>query len=54
MHSAPSVESGDTSTRCPPTFMEDAMASGATPPSCSERPGTVGRKAGSTTPEVLL
>ena len=36
------------------TFIDDAMASGSTPPSCVARPGTVGRNAGSTTPDVLL
>ena len=52
--SAPRVERAETSTRCVPTFIDEAMASGATPPTCSARPGTVGRNAGSTTPDVLL
>ncbi len=54
MQSAPIVESGDTSTRWPPTLIADAIATGSPPPSRSIRPGTVGRNAGSTTPEVLL
>ena len=51
---APIVDRGETSTRWPPTFMADAIPSGLAPPSCSARPGTIGRKAGRTTPEVLL
>ena len=38
----------------PPTFIADAMPSGLAPPSCSARPGTIGRNAGKTTPDVLL
>jgi hypothetical protein len=53
-HSAPIVERGETSTRWPPMFIADAIASGLAPPNCSARPGTIGRKAGKTTPEVLL
>src|SRR5262245_51246362 len=53
-HSAPSVESGDTSTSADPTLMLSATASGSPPPSCSTSFGAVGRKAGSTTPDVLL
>jgi hypothetical protein len=33
MHSAPIVDRGDTSTRCPPTTIDDAMAMGSPPPS---------------------
>ena len=54
MQSAPIVESGETSTRCDPTFIENAMETGSAPPSLWARPGTVGRNAGSTTPDVLL
>ena len=53
MQSAPMVESGDKSTRCPPTYIDAAIDSGSTPRR-SARPGTVGRNAGSTTPDVLL
>src|SRR3954468_9202736 len=52
-HNAPMVERGDTSTRCPPTLIEDAIAMASAPPSRATSPGTVGRKAGSTTPDVL-
>src|SRR5262245_6746353 len=51
---APVVESGDKSTRCEPRFIADATAIGSSPPSRSTMPGTVGRNAGSTTPDVLL
>ena len=53
MHNAPMVESGETSTRCPPMFIEVAIAIGSAP-SRAAKPGTVGRNAGSTTPDVLL
>ena len=53
-HSAPIVESGDTSTRCPPMFIDVAMAIALAPGSAAARPGTIGRNAGSTTPDVLL
>ena len=39
MHSAPMVESGDTSTRWPPMFIELAIANGFAPPSCCGEPG---------------
>src|SRR4029453_14201658 len=45
MHNAPIVESGETSTRWPPTFIDVAIASGATP-FCEANPGTIGRNAG--------
>ena len=35
-------------------FIEVAIASALAPPSSSTRPGTVGRNAGRTTPDVLL
>ena len=35
-------------------FIDHAIDRGSTPPTRSTRPGTVGRKAGSTTPDVLL
>src|SRR5262249_6769686 len=54
MHSAPSVESGETSTRCAPTFTDDAIAIASPPPISRINPGMVGMKAGSTTPEELL
>ena len=54
MQSAPSVDSGDTSTRCPPMFIDMAIPSALAPGSCEARPGTIGRNAGSTTPDVLL
>ena len=54
MHSAPIVESGDTSTRWPPTFIDDRDGDALAPGSCAARPGTIGRNAGSTTPDVLL
>src|SRR5829696_2081134 len=53
-HSAPMVESGDTSTRWPPMFMDEAMARALAPGRAAASPGTMGRNAGSTTPEVLL
>src|ERR1051325_8190753 len=53
MQSAPIVESGERSTRCPPTYIDAAIESGSAPRRCA-RPGTVGRNAGSTTPDVLL
>ena len=53
-HIAPVVESGDMSTRCAPTFIDVAIANGSPPPRRATRPGMVGRKAGSTTPDVLL
>ena len=34
--------------------IEIATATGSPPPSCSTKPGAVGRNAGSTTPDVLL
>ena len=45
MQSAPIVESGETSTRCPPTFIDVAIANGATPPICADSPGAIGRNA---------
>ena len=45
---APIVDSGDTSTKCPATFIVEAIASALPPPSFSMSPGTVGRNAGST------
>ena len=38
MHSAPIVDSGDTSTRCPAMFIVDAMPSALPPPSFSISP----------------
>src|SRR5688572_23449787 len=52
--SAPSVESGETSTRCPPMIIDETSASGSPPPICSINFGIVGSSAGSTTPMVLL
>jgi hypothetical protein len=52
--SAPSVEKGETSTSDDPTLIDSAAASGSPPPTSRTRPGTVGRKAARTTPEVLL
>ena len=52
--SAPIVESGETSTRWPPIKIDEAIASGLPPPSLATRPGTLGNRAGKTTPEVLL
>ena len=54
MQSAPIVESGETSTRWPPMFIDIAMPTALAPGSCAARPGTSGRNAGSTTPDVLL
>src|SRR5438874_7734398 len=54
MHNAPSVDSGDTSTRDDPTLMLRATASGSPPPTLWTSPDTVGRNAGNTTPDVLL
>ena len=54
MHSAPIVESGDTSTRWPPTFIDIAIPIALAPGSWAASPGTIGRNAGRTTPEVLL
>ena len=48
------VESGETSTRWPPIKIDEAIASGLPPPSLATRPGTLGRNAGNTTPDVLL
>src|SRR6187402_679196 len=53
-HSAPNVDSGDTSTIAPPTLMLIATASGSPPPTFATSPGTAGRNTGSTTPTVLL
>jgi hypothetical protein len=53
MQSAPIVDSGETSTRWPAMFIVDAIPSALSTPRFSTRPGTVGRKAGSTTPDVL-
>src|SRR5688500_10519896 len=53
-HKAPTVDSGETSTRADPTLMLSATASGSPPPTCVTSPGAVGRKVGRTTPEVLL
>src|SRR5262245_15265806 len=52
-HIAPVVESGDMSTRCAPTFIDEATLNGS-PPRRATSPGTVGRNAGSTTADVLL
>ena len=54
MQSAPIVDNGETSTRWEPMFMDIAIAIGSAPPSRSDSPGTMGRNAGRTTPEVLL
>ena len=51
---APIVEMGETSTREDPTLIERAMANGLPPPRFSINEGIVGRKAGITTPDVLL
>ena len=51
-HIAPVVESGDMSTRCAPTFIDEATLNGS-PPRRATSPGTVGRNAGSTTADVL-
>ena len=53
-NNAPVVESDERSTRLAPTFIENAMRRGSSPPSRSARSGTIGRNAGSTTPDVLL
>jgi hypothetical protein len=53
MHRAPTVERGEESTRWPVTTTEQAMANGSPPPSAINF-GTIGRSAGSTTPDVLL
>src|SRR5262245_15305262 len=52
-HIAPVVESGDMSTRCAPTFIDEATLNGS-PPRRATSPGTVGRNAGRTTADVLL
>ena len=39
MHSAPMVESGDTSTRWPPMFIDMAMATALAPGSCCREAG---------------
>ena len=54
MHSAPSVEMGDTSTSAAPTLMLSATSSALPPPSFSINPGTAGKNVGYTTPEVEL
>ena len=54
MHRAPIVDSGETSTRWEPMFIDIAIPIGSAPPRRSARPGTIGRKAGRTTPDVLL
>src|SRR6185369_9085092 len=54
MHRAPIVESGETSTTAAPTLMLMATCSGSPPPSFATTPGTAGRNAGYTTPEVEL
>src|SRR5690606_8183890 len=46
MQSAPSVDSGDTSTSAAPTLMLSAMPSGSPPPSFSTMEGMDGRKVG--------
>src|SRR5262245_7732650 len=48
------VESGEPSTKCPATIIDQETARGSPPPSFSINFGTVGKKAGRTTPEVLL
>ena len=48
------VESGETSTMAAPTLMLSATCNASPPPSLSTNPGTVGKKAGYTTPEVEL
>ena len=53
-NSAPTVDSDDRSTRLAPTFIDHAIGSGESPPRRSAIPGTIGRNAGSTTPDVLL
>src|SRR5690606_38766032 len=53
-HSAPMVDSGEASTRWPPMFMAMAIASALEPGSAAASPGTIGRNAGRTTPDVLL
>src|SRR6187401_3867890 len=52
--SAPSVDSGETSTIDEPTLMLSATASGSPPPTRSTSALMVGRNAGRTTPDVLL
>ena len=54
MNSAPTVESDDRSTRLAPTLIAHAIGSGWIPPMRCASSGTIGRKAGSTTPDVLL
>src|SRR5207249_844907 len=54
MQSAPSVESGETSTRCAPTLTDHAIAMALPPPIFWISPGIVGMNAGITTPEELL
>src|SRR5262245_56178577 len=51
---APMVQGGAPSTRWPATTIDQEIASGSPPPSLSTNPGTVGKKAGNTTPDVLL
>ena len=46
MHSAPIVDSGDTSTSAAPTLMLSAISSGSPPPSFCTSAGTVGRNVG--------
>ena len=53
MQSAPSVDRGDTSTMAEPMLMEMAKARASVPGRRAAMPGTIGRKAGSTTDEVL-
>src|SRR6188474_1420754 len=52
--SAPTVESDDRSTRLAPMFIDHAIGSGGRLPTRWARSGTIGRNAGSTTPDVLL
>jgi hypothetical protein len=53
MHSAPMVDSGETSTKCPAMFIVSASPNPEANPSFATSPGTNGKNAGSTTPEVL-
>src|SRR5688572_9487748 len=51
---APTVDSDERSTRLAPMFIDQAIGSGGRLPTRCANSGTIGRKAGNTTPEVLL